>query len=485
MEKMYKGNFGEIEKLIDENKIENHPYLDLYRYIRLTNRETLRKNCIRRTLADKLESVRNQIEKSFDKNCEKDIDLSTQPYLIKPYAKVVKRYSNEMGQLKTIDNHESFEKMVEKIYSAVMEKINESPKLVQEEIDKLYAKIIDECNETLNGIKYRGQYLIEETTSTGELNRTINKNTVKELTDKITDKDLDAFIMLELSETKKLKLAKKCLELSDEINNNQNLVFTYLLKKVREKIENLEDIIYKALERNKHLAKKLVENNIIGFEEDKMNINLNLERLAELKIKGSEFEFLNVWCRLKLVEGYLISNIDDEYSEDIKKGKRKIKSIKDYVELPDFETMDPRNTKIILDMITKKYKEKKCREYNEYTAAIANVQKNSELFKTPTIKELEEEINTNIITITMPTAQGMLSRRNALYIVKTLIVMKENKDELNSFLNKENIARLPYNEENYILNITSELIYKRAMEDSEPKNQKVKKLGTKGEKYEK
>ena len=481
MERIYEGNFGEIEKLVDENMIEGHPYADLYKYIRLTNMETLRKNCIRRTLADKLENTRNQIERAFDKNCEKDIDLSTQPYLMKPYAKVVKKYSNEMGQLKTIDNHEDFEKMVERIYSEVMKKINESPKLVQEEIEKLYNRIIEECEESLNSTKYRGQYLIEETD--GEKKETINQQAVKELTDKISDRDLDAFIMLEQAERKKQKLATECLELNDIINNSQNAVFTYLLKKVREKIDNLENIISEQLPKNNHLAKKLLEDNIIVFENGKMDINLNLDRLAELNIKGNEFDFFNVWCRLKLAEEYLKSNIDEEYTEDIKRGKRKVIRLKDYFELPDFEQMDPKNIKTILDMLTEKFRKKKRREYNECTAAIANIRKNTELFKTQTIKELEQEADTNIITITMPTANGMISRRNALYIVKTLIIINKKNDELNSFLNKENIAKLPASEENYIFNTISELLYEHVMEDSE--KQKIKKIGTKGEAYEK
>ena len=33
MERIYKGNFGEIEKLIDENEIQGHPYENLYNYI--------------------------------------------------------------------------------------------------------------------------------------------------------------------------------------------------------------------------------------------------------------------------------------------------------------------------------------------------------------------------------------------------------------------------------------------------------------------
>jgi hypothetical protein len=81
----------------------------------------------------------------------------------------------------------------------------------------------------------------------------------------------------------------------------------------------------------------------------------------------------------------------------------------------------------------------------------------------------------------MPSAQGMISRRNALYIVKALIAMEENKEELNSFLNKENIAKLPNNEENYILNSTLDLLNNYVTEDGTKEKQKIKKIGNKGE----
>ena len=226
MERLYKGNFGEIEKLIDENEMDGHPYEDLYNYIRKTNMETLRKNCIRRTLAVNTERVREHLETSFEKNCGKEVDFEMQPYLIKPYAKVVRKYSNQIGQIKTFDNYTNFEEMVEKIYKDVMNKINESPKLVEEEIEKLYSKIMIECSETLIGVKYRGQDLIN---TEKEPENSINKKAVKDLISRISDKDLEALYMLELSEVKKLKLGKKCLELSDEINNSQNVVYSYLL----------------------------------------------------------------------------------------------------------------------------------------------------------------------------------------------------------------------------------------------------------------
>lgn len=478
MERLYKGNFGEIEKLIDENEMDGHPYEDLYNYIRKTNMETLRKNCIRRTLAVNTERVREHLETSFEKNCGKEVDFEMQPYLIKPYAKVVRKYSNQIGQIKTFDNYTNFEEMVEKIYKDVMNKINESPKLVEEEIEKLYSKIMIECSETLIGVKYKGQDLIN---TEKEPENSINKKAVKDLISRISDKDLEALYMLELSEVKKIKLGKKCLELSDEINNSQNVVYSYLLNLVQKKLKACETIIKDKLceNKNKHLLSRLKEDNIVEFKRnDEIIINLNLERLAEINIPVELFDFLNVRCRLKYAEEYLTSNIKNDYLEGIISGKIKIKDLKGYFEIPTFESMEPRNIKVLLDEVHRIYRKEKGREYNDATTKFAYTQNNSELFKTATIKDLEQDSDSNTIALRMPAPEGMISRRDALYIVKTLIAIEDNKEELNKFLNSDKVAKLPSNEENYILNSTRNLVYEHVTEDEK---EKVKKLEKKGE----
>lgn len=489
MERIYNGNFGEIEKLVDENKIENHPYSDLYRYIRLTNRETLRKNCIRRTLSNNLESTREHIETNFNRICGENVDFSMQPYLIGIHKKIVKRYSNEVGQIKTLENYNDFERMVEKIYEDVMSKLNESQKLVQEEIDKLYEKMINECIETLIGIRYKGKDIVEtfETENDEEKPPVIHKEVVKELIDGLDEKDLDSLYLLEKQEIKKLDLAKKSLELSDDINNSKNIVYTYILKKTQEKIKYCEKTLNELLHNNIHLAKQLVADNIIEFENDNIkSINLNLERLSELgiKIKGNEFDFLNVWCRLKYIENYLISNIETKYLEEIESNKRKVKSIKDQTEIPNLETIDITNLEVQIEKCHKKYREKKAEDYNNATKALAHSRNNAAMFTTKKIKDLADDPASDIVALTMPAPTGMISRKNALYIVRILTAMEEDKEELNRFLNKDSVTVLSTKEENRILNSTMNLVKDHVIQDEiEDKNEKIKKIGTKGEKY--
>jgi len=484
MERIYKGNFSEIEKLVDENKIEGHPYEKLYNYIRMTNMETLRKNCIRRTLADITEQTRELLETSFEKNCGKEVNFEMQPYLIKPYAKVVRKYSNQIGQVKTFDKQAEFEEMVEKIYKDVMEKINESPKLVQENIDKLHKEIMDACYETLFGVKYKGIYLaekLEEKDENGENIKIINKETVKELASRLTDKDFDSFMNLEDSEIKKFKLSKRILELSDEIDNSQNALYSHFLDTVQKKIKACEEIIKTQLneKKNKHLFNNLKENNIIEFtKEGKMIINLNLERLAEINIKGDIFDFLNVRCRLKFVEDYLLDNIEKNYLQSINDGSRKIKNLEEYYKPITFESIEPVKIKLVLDKAHREYREKKADEYNDITTAYSNLSNISEMFKTSTIKDIEQDHDSNTIALRMPAPRGMISRRDALYIIKTMVTAEENKEELNKLLNNDIIAKLPSNEENYILNSTRNLVYEHVTEDEK---QNVKKIGKRGE----
>ena len=488
MEKIYKGNFSEIEKLVDENMIEGHPYEDLYRYIRMTNMETLRKNCIRRTLSNNLESTRDHIENNFNRICGENLDFSMQPYLIGIQKKLVKRYSNEIGQIKTLENYNDFENMVEKIYENVMGKINESPKLVQEGIDKLYKKMVDECIETLIGIRYKGKDIVEtfKPENGEEKPPILHREVVKELVDELEEKDLDSLYLLEKQEIKKLNLAKRSLELSDDINNSKNIVYTYLLKKTQEKIKYCEKTLNEILHNNTHLAKQLVSDNIIEFENgDIKTINLNLERLAELgiKMKGNEFDFLNVWCRLRYIENYFISNIEAEYLEEIKVGKRKIKNIKDKTEIPDLETIDIKNLEVQIEKCHKKYREKKAEDYNDVTKALAHSRNNSAMFTSKKIKELADDPASDIVALTMPAPAGMISRKNALYITRVLTAMEENKEELNKFLNNDNVAAISNKEENLILNSTMNLVneFVKAAEIVEEPKQNVKKIGTKGE----
>lgn len=476
MERIYKGNFSEIEKLIDENEIEGHPYENLYNYIRMTNMETLRKNCIRRTLANITEKTREHLETSFEKNCGKDVDFEMQPYLIKPYEKVVRKYSNQIGQIKTFDKHAEFEEMVEKIYKDVMEKINESTKLVQEAKDKLYKEIMNACYETLHGVKYKGLELAEKIND----EKRINKEAVKELASRMKDSDFDSLMCLESYEIKKFKLSKECLELSDEINNSQNTLYSYLLDIVQKKLKACEEIINTQLHenKNKRLFNHLKENNIIEFtKEGKIVINLNLERLAEIKITGDLFDFLNVRCRLKYAEEYLSSNIEKNFLQSIINGSRKIKDLNGCFETITFESIEPRNIKVILDKAHKDYRAKRTNEYNDITTAYSNLCNKSEIFKTATIKDIEQDPDSNTIALRMPAPKGMISRRDALYIVKTLVVAEDNKEELNKFLNNEKVAQLPNNEENYILNSTRNLVYEHVTEDEK---QKVKKIGERG-----
>lgn len=484
MERIYKGNFSEIEKLVDENKIENHPYEDLYNYIRMTNMGTLRKNCIRRTLADITEKTREHLETSFEKNCGKEVNFEMQPYLIKPYAKVVRKYSNQIGQVKIFDKQAEFEEMVEKIYKDVMEKINENPKLIHEEIGKLHKKIMDACYETLCGVKYKGIYLaerLEVKDEHGEKIKVINKEAVKALASRLSDKDFDSFLHLEDCETEKFELSRGILELSDEINNSKNALYSHFLDTVQKKIKACEEIIKTQLneKKNKHLFNNLKENNIIEFtKEGKMIINLNLERLAEINIKGDIFDFLNVRCRLKFVEDYLLDNIDEDYLQSINNGTRKIKNLEGYYEPITFESIEPLKIKLVLDKAHREYREKKANEYNDITTEYSKKSNILNAFKTSTIKDIEFDPESNIIALRMPAPEGMISRRDALYIIKTIVAAEDNKEELNKFLNNDKVAKLPNNEENYIVNSTRNLVYEHVTEDEK---QKVKKLEKKGE----
>ena len=99
-------------------------------------------------------------------------------------------------------------------------------------------------------------------------------------------------------------------------------------------------------------------------------------------------------------------------------------------------------------------------------------------FKTSTIKDIEFDPESNIIALRMPAPEGMISRRDALYIIKTIVAAEDNKEELNKFLNNDKVAKLPNNEENYIVNSTRNLVYEHVTEDEK---QKVKKLEKKGE----
>ena len=113
-----------------------------------------------------------------------------------------------------------------------------------------------------------------------------------------------------------------------------------------------------------------------------------------------------------------------------------------------------------LNILCKQYENEKIAQYNEIIQAISNIDRNKEVFKTPIIKNLEQEYDTNILTIYMPSAPGITTRRNSLYIVKILTDLEENIPELNDFLQNDEVSKLPSNEENIITRTIREYLNK-------------------------
>ncbi len=462
MEKMYKGNFGELEKLIDYGQItKDHPYYNLYKYIKEINIERLRTNKIRVSLTENINRVRCLIENNFNNNCG-IINLEMQPYITGIYQEVLNKYKKELEKISELEDEEEYNTMVKSIHSELKSTLNENTIIRAKEAKRLYDTLIDECSETLNGIKFKGKYLINETIEDGKIKRRVNNETVRELTNKLSERELEAFIMLDRFENKKMNLTQKCLEISSEIENSKNTVFTYIVKRIQEKINKYEKRIFENVSKDKKLLKTLQIENIILKENGNFELNLTTDRLGELNFSGELFELLNIRCRLKDVEEKVLERITTEYYDE---------NIKNYIEIPPFEKMEQRLIDEELDSIYEKYKKEKSKEYNEHSMAIANIEANKELYKTPIIKELEQELNTNILTITMPTAPGMISRRNALYIVKTLIELNENLEDLDKFLQNEKVSELPNIEQTLINNIAMEKIREHIeKEDEDIKN---------------
>lgn len=450
MKKKYNGDFGELLKLVEYGKItQEHPYYNLFKYITETNKDKIRRYNIKTKLLKDIDTIKQQINQQFSNSCE-NMNLQMQPYLIEPYKKVYTKYTEQLNRISELENGTDFNYLLEDIYYEVILQINENDKIVNENIQKKYDSIIKECSQSLNGIKFRGNYLIEESIVDDKVIRKINKNAVKELTEIIGERELEAFPILESFEEKKFKLGSKCLELKDEIVNSSNIVYTYIQKRIQAKIKEYDKKIFEHLSQDKKMSNKLQFENVITIENGIPEINLTGERLRELKITGEIFEILNIRCRLKDIETKLTEKITKEEYKDLSK----------IIDNIDFETIEPRHVEMQLNILCKQYENEKIAQYNEIIQAISNIDRNKEVFKTPIIKNLEQEYDTNILTIYMPSAPGITTRRNSLYIVKILTDLEENIPELNDFLQNDEVSKLPSNEENIITRTIREYLNK-------------------------
>ena len=464
MEKKYKGNFGELLKLIEHGKItKEHPYYNLYKHIIETNKKTIRVYNIERIIKRELETIKQLINKQLNENCTIP-NLEMQPYLIEPYMSVFNKYKGQLNRIKTLEETSNFNNLLFEIYNEFIKSINENQKIIDENIEKNYSALIKECIQALDGIKYRGNYLIEDKQENGETVKTINKKTVKELTGIIDEKDLEAFIILEDFETKRFELTSKFLQLKYEIENNKDIVYNYIINNIKIKIKEYDNEILKLLEKNTKILKKLQYENVITIQNGKYTIKLTNERLRELKITGEIFEILNIRCRLQDIEIRLEEKI---------KTKQEYQDLSKIIGYIDFETLEPRHLERELENLCNQYKDDKVALFNKIIQAISNIERSKELYKTPTIKKIEQETDTNIHTIYMPSAPGITTRRNALYIVKVLTEIEENTNEFYDFLQNDSVVKLENNEENIMTRIIREKLENYINENEIPYTKKL------------
>ena len=156
--------------------------------------------------------------------------------------------------------------------------------------------------------------------------------------------------------------------------------------------------------------------------------------------------------------------------------KDDIEILEKIIESKNLEEIEPRFIELTIKEIKDEFKTIKEKQYNEKTEELANIMYNQEIYKTETLKQIENNPENNIYSMYIPTPQGTISRGNAIYIISVIKKIEQNPEQLYKFLSNSLVKVTSSKEENIMKTIVKEklvnYINKETEELCENNNQK-------------
>jgi hypothetical protein len=510
------------EKIEEIKSQEENPYFkSLYKYIEFSNQEgkekTFKKK-IRIELRKRLEEIEYQIERIYLETNIRN-NLTMQQYLIEDNDEINKQIENIKETIRTLDDEEKFEELVNKIYKETEDRLKDPIEKYQEElteknrieqsleesgqqesqehkiteIDFNYnirqnnkndeqRKIKDEYNELmkicksiLKDIKYKNVPLVEK--KQNQIIPEFNDETIKDLLEFIGEEGLNAYKKIEKIEKEKENLISEQTDLKFEIENSEEIVVSHINSELNKKIKKYEKDILEELNKkeNKKLKEQLRAINIVEDYQKREKINININRMDDIfnyDIPKHIYEYLNIFSSLSKIKEIINEKYNLEKNNSEIENNDKIKEIIEtkVEELNKIISIDFDALYKIEDRINKiidQYRTLKGKKYTEIELEKNNKIRKIKELKTDRIKKLENDTTTNIEGIERMSPKDYLSVRDALLIINTLSAIEKDKTQALQIFEDMEISQPSSFEENIIRNavidITKEILGKNAI----------------------
>lgn len=445
--KKYEGYLGEIEELVDKNIMtEEHPYYDLYTYIKETYKEYIVKQKIHKAILEETTRIKDIFFKKA-KDDSVEVDFTMLPFMKQEFEEIITKDYSQIEALINLLEPEMLNNFVNKIYDEIITErdIDNNRKI----IEKTYWKIIEECRMALKGLKYKNQQFIDE------YNGDINTQIITEFLKTLDENDIKAISVIQQEEEKRIKKTIECNKHIEIIKNNEKIVNKYLTEILNQKIKRIDEEIFRILGIEKSIYAYMLKENMIEINGKQETLNITIDRLSEIKISGDLFELLNIRCRLLLIKDH-----KEEKNTNIELDKNDIEKLEEIIKSYELEGIEPRYIEERLKEIQNEFKKIKEIQYNKESQELATIMHNQEIYKTTKLRKLEQDETNNIYALYVPTISGITSRGNAIYIINVLNNIQTDKKEIYEFLRNEKVSKLTSLEENYIWNVAAEKLSK-------------------------
>lgn len=440
---------------------EKNPFYNLYNYIYHSQRNLIIKLEIDKAVREEL----NRIEKQFKNEYDKTKELSGLGIFGSIGQKVQKKKDDDKNNYKLIcdlKREECIEEIKKEIFYALKKDnfSNENGNNLYREksersLKKQYAK-------SLNGIKFKGQNLIE--------NNDMNEYAFENLYDFLTIKQIESLQELIMLEKQKAK-SYYDLQILRMLTTNQEKIFAYLTASVvDDKIKSFKEKTMNLLNENQKLKRYLTREKVYNIDSNEIDINnLKLEGILD-KINGKLLNYLRAICNLQHLKQKDI-NLDENIEDNVNKlsitEQNKIKSqIKELLDEEEIYKKEVQSYELSIKDIRDSFSLNLTKKYEETTKRINAIEQLERETKTPEIKKLERDENNNIYLLYAPTLDDTLTRLEAIHIYYVYRKLKEYESDGNQethnllikYLQNENNKFLTNSEKTCIRNISNKII---------------------------